>query len=56
MQDAIRKLAEWGVTMLVGEEVYEQPEPGAGERYIDRFPWKMAWRAALDHPRLSISG
>lgn len=55
VQDAIRKLSGWGVTMLVGDEVYKQPEPGTGERHIDRFPWETAWRAALDHPRLSIS-
>lgn len=41
--------------MLVGAAVYEQPEPSTGERYIDSFPWEMAWRAALDHPGLSIS-
>lgn len=55
VQDAIRKLSEWGVTMLVGDEVYKQHEPGTGERYLDRFPWEMAWRSAIDHPRLSIS-
>lgn len=55
VQDAMRKLSEWGVTMLVGDEVYKQHEPGTGERYLDLFPWELAWRAAIGHPRLSIS-
>lgn len=54
IQDAMRKLSEWGVTMLVGDEVYKQHEPATGENYIHLFPWHLAWRAALDHPRLSI--
>ncbi|WP_063062506.1 flavoprotein [Nocardia sienata] len=47
---AIRNLSNWGVTMLVGDEVYKQHEPGTGESYLDLFPWETAWRALLDHP------
>lgn len=50
VQDAIRKLAGWGVTVLVGDEVYEQHEPGTGEDVIHLFPWHRAWQALLDHP------
>ncbi|WP_051161323.1 flavoprotein [Nocardia brevicatena] len=56
IQEAMRKLSEWGVTMLVGDEVYKQHEPGTGENYIHRFPWRMAWNALLEHPSLSVPG
>lgn len=36
--------------MLVGDEVYEQHEPGTGEDFIHLFPWHCAWHALLDHP------
>jgi len=49
-QDAIRKLTGWGITVLVGDEVYEQHEPGTGEDFIHLFPWHCAWHALLDHP------
>ncbi|MCP2275220.1 flavoprotein [Nocardia amikacinitolerans] len=45
VQDAIRKLSEWGVTMLVGDEVYKQHEPGTGDKYVHLFPWATAWEA-----------
>lgn len=50
VQDAIKKLSSWGVTMLVGDDVYRQHEPGTGGNYIHLFPWHLAWQAALDHP------
>jgi phosphopantothenoylcysteine synthetase/decarboxylase len=50
VQEAIEKLASWGVSMLVGDDVYKQHEPGTGGKYIDLFPWHLAWQAALDHP------
>jgi phosphopantothenoylcysteine synthetase/decarboxylase len=53
VQDAIRKLTGWGVTVLVGDAVYKQHAPGTGERYIDLFPWRLAWRTLLDHPWLT---
>ncbi|MFC6091748.1 flavoprotein [Saccharothrix lopnurensis] len=50
IQDAMRKLADWGVTVLVGDEVYEQHDPGTGANYIHLFPWHLAWQAVLEHP------
>lgn len=50
VQDAMRKLSDWGVTVLVGDDVYRQHEPGTGDRYLHLFPWHLAWRAALGHP------
>lgn len=50
VQDAVRKLSEWGVTMLTEDSPHE---PKAGGAYAERFPWAAAWRALLEHPRLS---
>ncbi|WP_405138727.1 flavoprotein [Nocardia sp. NBC_01388] len=50
LREAIRKLSEWGVTMLVGDEFYEQHEPGTGEKSIHLFPWALAWQAVAEHP------
>ncbi|MGH3753381.1 MAG: flavoprotein [Pseudonocardiaceae bacterium] len=50
VQDAMRKLEGWGVTVLVGDDVYKQHEPGTGANYIHLFPWHLAWQALLDHP------
>jgi Flavoprotein len=50
VQDAMRKLSEWGVTMLTGNDVYEPHAPGTGGRYLHLFPWHLAWKAALEHP------
>ncbi len=50
VQDAIHTLEGWGVTVLVGDQVYKQHEPGTGERYIHLFPWHLAWQALQDHP------
>ncbi len=46
IQDAIRKLSEWGITMLVGDDVYRPHEPGTGTAVAHRFPWHLAWAAA----------
>ncbi|MCU1644597.1 MAG: flavoprotein [Nocardia sp.] len=46
IQDAVRKLSEWGVTV----HVYEQHEPGTGENSLHLFPWEKSWRALLAHP------
>jgi phosphopantothenoylcysteine synthetase/decarboxylase len=51
VQNAMTTLADWGVTMLVGDDVYKQHDPGTGDRYIHLFPWHLAWKALLDHPR-----
>jgi phosphopantothenoylcysteine synthetase/decarboxylase len=44
VQDAIRKLADWGVIMLAADDI---PQP----RESHLFPWAKAWRAVLDHSR-----
>ncbi|WP_067564743.1 flavoprotein [Nocardia acidivorans] len=54
LQQAIRGLSDWGVTMLVGDEVYKQHDPGTGENFIHLFPWALAWQAVAEHPWLSI--
>ncbi|MGW0178283.1 flavoprotein [Nocardia sp. NPDC003345] len=51
VQDAIRKLSDWGVTVL--DDAYRLHEPGAGETEIHRLPWAAAWAALLEHPWLS---
>jgi len=53
IQEAIGKLATWGVTVLVGDDVYEQHEPGTGDNYVHLFPWHLAWQAVLKHPWLT---
>ncbi|MEU4316189.1 hypothetical protein [Nocardia sp. NPDC024068] len=52
IQDAVRKLSGWGVTVL--DEAHKQHEPGTGEKLIERFPWGTAWAALLEHPWLSV--
>jgi phosphopantothenoylcysteine synthetase/decarboxylase len=52
VQAAMTSLADWGVTVLVGDEVYKQHDPGTGGKYIDLFPWHLAWEALLGHPWL----
>ncbi len=44
------KLTTSGVTVLVGDDVYEQHEPGTGDSYVHLFPWHLAWQALLQHP------
>jgi phosphopantothenoylcysteine synthetase/decarboxylase len=56
VQAAIANLERWGVTILLGEDVYKLHEPGTGERYVHLFPWELAWRAMLDHPWWDAGG
>nr|WP_069162064.1 flavoprotein [Nocardia altamirensis] len=51
VQDAVHKLSQWGVAMLVEDTPHE---PKSGGDAADRFPWAAAWQALLDDPRLSI--
>jgi phosphopantothenoylcysteine synthetase/decarboxylase len=44
--EALDKLARWGVTVLVGEDVYRPHEPGAGYDFVHLFPWHLALHAA----------
>ncbi|HEY4007676.1 MAG TPA: hypothetical protein VGM60_21185 [Pseudonocardia sp.] len=53
VQEAIRNLSDWGVQVLVGDDVYKQHDPGTGEQYISFFPWHLAWRALHEHPWLA---
>ncbi|MGH3773525.1 MAG: flavoprotein [Pseudonocardiaceae bacterium] len=55
IQDAMTKLATWGVTVLVGDDVYEQHQPTTGSNYVRLFPWHLAWQALLRHPWLNPS-
>ncbi|WP_067854388.1 flavoprotein [Nocardia shimofusensis] len=49
VQEAIFKLSDWGVSVLVGDQFHQQHEPGTGERRVEVFPWDEAWQALLDH-------
>lgn len=54
VQQAIRSLSEWGVTVLLGDEVYRLHEPGTGDNFVHLFPWSLAWKALLAHPRRAV--
>lgn len=59
VQEAMARLADWGVTLVVGDALYapRRPEPHP-ERIrtfpwrldVDRFPWQLAWQAAVEQP------
>ncbi len=55
IQLALTNLTTWGVTVLVGDDVYRQHEPGTGDKYIHLFPWHIAWHALMSHPWLNQS-
>ena len=44
--EALRRLAQWGVQVLVGEDVYPPHEPGKGNDFVHLFPWARALAAA----------
>lgn len=44
--EAMRKLQDWGVSVLAGEDVYRPHEPGTGYDYVHLFPWGVALREA----------
>jgi UDP-N-acetyl-D-mannosaminuronate dehydrogenase len=48
------KLTAWGVTVLVGDDIYKQHQPGTGDNCIPLFPWHLAWQALLQHPWLDL--
>jgi phosphopantothenoylcysteine synthetase/decarboxylase len=52
IQQAMNTLRAWGVTILVGDDVYKQHEPGTGDNYVHLFPWHLAWQTLLQHPQL----
>lgn len=45
--EAVRKLSEWGVTVLAEDPPHE---PRSGGDHRERFPWAAAWQSLLDHP------
>ncbi|MFC9440278.1 flavoprotein [Nocardia sp. NPDC057030] len=45
--EAVRKLSEWGVTVLAEDPPHE---PKSGDDHRSRFPWASAWQSLLDHP------
>ncbi|WP_236565522.1 MULTISPECIES: flavoprotein [Nocardia] len=49
IQEGLRKLSDWGVTIVIGEG--EPHERGTGEARLPHFPWQAAWKALLGHPR-----
>jgi phosphopantothenoylcysteine decarboxylase len=38
----LTRLAEWGITVLYGDDVMPLPEPGTGDAYRGNFPWHRA--------------
>lgn len=52
VQEAMDKLASWGVTIL-REGPHTSFEPGEGGPAISQFPWAQAWSAILGHPASS---
>lgn len=52
VHNAMQTLSEWGVTVLVGDHVYKQHEPGTGDNFVHLFPWHLSWQALKDHPWL----
>lgn len=55
IREAMRKLTAWGVTVLVGDDIYKQHEPGTGDNYVHLFPWHLAWQALRQHPWLDLA-
>ncbi|MCX4096543.1 flavoprotein [Nocardia sp. alder85J] len=49
--EAVRKLSQWGVTVL-SEDPPHEPKSGGAAR--ERFPWEGAWRALHEHPRFAV--
>jgi phosphopantothenoylcysteine decarboxylase len=45
----VAKLRSWGVTVLLGPEIYRLHEPGTGSRFLHLFPWDKAL-AAVNRP------
>jgi phosphopantothenoylcysteine synthetase/decarboxylase len=35
----VTKLRSWGVTVLLGPDIYPLHDPGTGSRYLHLFPW-----------------
>ncbi len=46
----VRRLREWGVTVLYGDDVYPLHPPGTGDGHIAEFPWEQALAAVSGKP------
>jgi phosphopantothenoylcysteine synthetase/decarboxylase len=46
VDEALHKLASWGVKVLAGDGTYRPHEPGTGGDYIHLFPWHLALESA----------
>ena len=53
-QASLRRLREWGVTVLFGDHVLPPHPPGTGDRLVEKFPWELALDALGS--RLSVTG
>ncbi|MFY1698948.1 MULTISPECIES: flavoprotein [unclassified Solwaraspora] len=45
---SVARLRDWGVRVLLGEDVLPLQPPGAGEQIIDRIPWQLTLDALDD--------
>ncbi|GAA2906175.1 hypothetical protein GCM10010517_72370 [Streptosporangium fragile] len=43
--ESVARLRSWGVTVLLGDEVYPLHDPGPSDKYAPLFPWRLAWQA-----------
>ncbi len=48
-QRSVNDLRSWGVSVLLGDDVYPLHEPGTGSRFLDIFPWRLTLRTLDDH-------
>ncbi|MCX4388703.1 flavoprotein [Micromonospora peucetia] len=44
----VARLAEWGVTVLFGDDFLPLHAPGTGERHLHAFPWAVSLAAVRD--------
>lgn len=50
--ESLQRLRSWGVTVLFGDNVVRLHAPGTGDRFRDRFPWRLPLVAL--HARLGL--
>jgi hypothetical protein len=43
--DNVDQLRSWGVTVLLGPDVYPLHEPGTGSKHLHQYPWAMTLTA-----------
>ncbi|WFE29607.1 flavoprotein [Solwaraspora sp. WMMD791] len=47
-QASVARLRDWGVRVLLGDDVLPLQPPGAGEQILDRIPWQLTLDALDD--------